>query len=92
MEAPQALLPAPVTMVHPETHVMAIMDLTGDTKVIWDMSKKAEVKHAEKTFDKMKKKGYLAYSVRKNGDKGEVMHTFDPKAEKIIMAPRVVGG
>lgn len=81
-----------VEMVHPDSHVMAIMDLSGDTKVIWDMSRKKEVKHAEDTFNKLKKKGYLAYTVKGNGDKGEVMHTFDPKAEKIIMAPRVVGG
>lgn len=73
-------------------HEMAIMDTTGDTKVIWDMSKKEEVKHAEDTFKKLKKKGYLAYSVKKDGGKGSVMHSFDPKVEKMIMAPRVVGG
>lgn len=73
-------------------HVMAIMDQTGDTKIVWDMSKKAEVKHAEDTFNKMKKKGYIAYSVKKNGDQGEVLHKFDPKIEKMIMAPGMVGG
>ena len=92
MEAAQAAPATPLNPVLPERHEMAIMDLTGDTKVIWDMSRKKEVKHAEQTFNKLKKKGYLAYSVKKNGDKGEVLHTFDPKAEKIIMAPRVVGG
>jgi hypothetical protein len=73
-------------------HVMAIMDMTGDTKIMWDMSKKDEVEHAEKTFKKLKKKGYLAYSVKKNGDPGEVLHTFDPKIEKMILSPPVVGG
>lgn len=73
-------------------HVMAIMDLTGDTKIVWDMSKKKEVKHAEATFDKLKKQGYIAYSVKKNGAQGEVLHSFDPKIEKMILAPRVVGG
>ena len=71
---------------------MAIMDRTGDTKVMWDMSNKDEVKVAEDTFNKLKKKNYLAYSVKKNGEKDEVIHKFDPKAEKIIMSPPVVGG
>lgn len=81
-----------VEMQHPQTHVMAIMDHTGDTKIMWDMSKKAEVKHAEDTFKKLKKKGYIAYSVKKNGDPGDVLHSFDPKIEKMIMSPPVVGG
>jgi hypothetical protein len=73
-------------------HVMAIMNSTGDTKIVWDMSKKKEVKHAEDTFNKLKKEGYLAYSVKKNGDMGKVLHTFDPKIEKMILSPRIVGG
>jgi hypothetical protein len=40
----------------------------------------------------MKKKGYLAYTVKKNGDPGDVIHEFDPKAGKIIMTPQMVGG
>jgi len=51
-----------------------------------------EVDNARDTFTKLKKKGYLAYSVNANGKKGEVLDEFDPKAEKIIMAPRMVGG
>lgn len=75
-----------------ETHEMRVMDTTGDTKVIWDSGKADEVSAAKKTFDDLKKKGYMAYSVKKGGDKGELLHDFDPDAEKIILAPRMVGG
>lgn len=71
---------------------LAVMDETGDTKTMWDKNNPDEVKQAEKTFNKLKKKNYIAYNVTKTGKKGEIMHTFDPKAEKVIMVPPVVGG
>jgi len=71
---------------------LAVIDQTGDTKTMWDKDKPDEVKIAEKTFNKLKKKNYIAYKVKRNGDKGEIMNTFDPKAEKVIMVPPVVGG
>ena len=71
---------------------LAILDHTGDTKIIWDSEKPAEVDHARETFNAMKKKGYIAYKVNKKGDQGEVMREFDPDAEKMIMAPQTVGG
>lgn len=74
------------------SHELVVIDQTGDTKVIWDSSKKEEVAAARKTFDDLKKKGYWAYSVKKNGEKGEVIQEFDEEAEKIILAPRMVGG
>lgn len=71
---------------------MAIMDITGDTKIMWDRNAPAEVETARASFDKLKAKGYLAYTVKKNGDPGEQIHAFDPAAEKIIMSPPLVGG
>ena len=71
---------------------LSVLDRTGDTKIIWDSAQEAEVDAARATFDDLKKKGYLAYSVNKKGDKGEVMKKFDPDAERIIMAPPLVGG
>lgn len=75
-----------------EPREMAILDHTGDTKLIWDPDKADEVEHARETFTKLKKKGYMAYSVNRKGDKGEVMREFDPDAEKMILAPQMVGG
>jgi hypothetical protein len=71
---------------------MIVLDHTGDTRMMWDPDVKDEVDAAKATFDKMKKKGYLAYTVKKDGEPGEVVQAFDPKAGKIIMTPQLVGG
>lgn len=73
---------------------MAIMDPSaGDLKVVWDPGNKAEVKAAKDQFDALIKKGqHLAYKVDAKGGKGEQIREFDPKAEKIILAPALRGG
>ena len=73
-------------------HEMAVMDSTGDTKLIWEEENSAEVEAAREMFDSLKRKGYLAYAVNKKGDKGDVLDRFDPSAEKIIMSPQLRGG
>lgn len=73
--------------------VMEVMDPTGDTKIIWDAANEDEVENARRTFDDLKKKGFIAYSVKgKNGKKGEIIREFDPDAERLIMAPPMQGG
>ena len=71
---------------------LAVMDRTGDTKVMWAAENEDEVANAKRTFDDLKKKGYMAYSVKRNGDKGEQVREFDATAEKLIMAPPMQGG
>lgn len=71
---------------------LCVMDRTGDTRMIWSSQNPDEVDAAKATFDKLKKKGYLAYTVTEDGEKGEVIRNFDKHAEKIIMAPQLVGG
>jgi hypothetical protein len=73
-------------------HEMAVMDETGDTKLIWDEDNDVEVEAARTMFNSLKKKGYAGYAVNKNGDKGTLLTEFDPSAEKIIMAPQMKGG
>ena len=73
-------------------HHMIILDHTGDTKLIWDVDNADEVDAAKATFDKLRKKGYVAYSVNKKQDKGEVLTEFDPHIEKMILAPQLKGG
>ena len=72
--------------------VMAILDQTGDTKLIWDRNNEDEVENAKETFKRLTKKGHTAYLVKKDGEKGKVMTEFDPDAQAIVMAPRMVGG
>jgi len=75
------------------TGEMAVMTVSdGDFKIIWDSDRPSEVSHARETFDKFKAQGYLAYKVDKGGERGEVMKSFEPTAEKVILAPRMVGG
>lgn len=74
------------------THELITLDESGDSKIIWDADRPVEVAEAKKTFDALRAKGYLAYRVNKKGDQGEVMRTFDPDAEKVILAPQTVGG
>lgn len=79
-------------VLSPSQRELVILDHTGDTKIIWDSDKADEVETARETFDKLRKKGYAAYSVKRDGDKGEVIKKFDPEAEKLILAPPMVGG
>ena len=75
-----------------EPHEMIVLDLTGDTKIIWNPDNPVEVDNAKKTFKRLKKQGYIAYEVRRTGGKGEVVQEFDQQASKLIMAPQMVGG
>lgn len=72
---------------------MAILGVEGDVKMLWSADNTDEVAAAQKTFDDLKKKGFLAYKVvGKDGAKGEQLLKFDPTAERIIMSPPMVGG
>lgn len=71
---------------------MRVLGKEGDTKVTWDADNWEEVEAAEATFDRLTKKGYRAFSVKKSGDKGSIVTKFDPEAEKIILIPPIVGG
>ena len=81
-----------MTAVATEKSTLHVMDRTGDTKVMWSADNPDEVEAAQATFDKLKKKGYLAYSVKDDGSKGEVIRKFDKTAGRIIMATQLVGG
>ena len=71
---------------------LRIIDNTGDTKLIWNKENEDEVENAERTFDDLKAKGFGAYAVKESGKKGSIIYSFDPDAEKIIMAPPLRGG
>ncbi len=73
--------------------IMVNLNETGDTKIIWDRTKPVETEIARDAFNKAKTGGYMAYKVTgEKGDKGEIMHAFDEKAERIILAPPLQGG
>jgi len=75
-----------------EKNTLHVLDHTGDTKVMWSPDNPDEVDAAKETFKRLKKKGYLAYTVRNDGEKGEVIQEFDKTAGRIILTPQLVGG
>lgn len=64
----------------------------GDTHLMWDATNEDEIAAMKAAFDKLRKKGYLAFAVAAKGEKGVQVHEFDPKAAKLIMAPPMAGG
>lgn len=72
---------------------LAILDDTGDTKVMWSKDNDDEVDAARAQFNTLTRKGYTAYrATGKDGKKGEQIREFDPDAERIILVPPVQGG
>jgi len=83
----------PETTIDTTTHgELAVMDHTGDTKIIWSRDNEDEVENARRTFKDLKKKGYAAFRVDKKGDKAEQIHEFDANVERVIFVPPMVGG
>lgn len=64
----------------------------GDTKLIWNPDNDEEVKAAKSHFRKLIDKGFQAFSVKKDGEKGKKVTAFDPGMEMIIMVPAIAGG
>lgn len=71
---------------------LSILSQEGDTKVIWDPENEDEIEAAEEQFDNLIGKGFLAFKVKKDGNKGSQIKKFDSDAGKIIMAPALAGG
>lgn len=73
--------------------LLETLDRTGDTKLTWDSTNAVERDNARRTFQDLKSRGFMAFSVKgKKGAKGEVLQSFDETAERIIMTPPLAGG
>lgn len=66
-----------------------VMDLSGDRVTLFD---EADNAIAEKTFNDLRAKGYLAYKMDGDTRKGEQIRDFDKTAETVILSPPLVGG
>ena len=71
---------------------MSVINRSGDLKVAWSADDKAEVEEAKRQFDGYKKKGWAVFRLDNHGREGDRMAEFDPKAEKILVVPPIVGG
>jgi hypothetical protein len=75
------------------THVMAVINHEGDTRVEWDPDVEHEVEAARRMWRSLVSgKGYSAFSVRSDGSAGERVREFDPEHEKLILVPPLQGG
>jgi hypothetical protein len=71
---------------------LRILTDNGDDLVVWDRNDLAEIREAKAQFDSYLKKGYKAYSMRPQGDKGIPIDQFDPLLEQIILTPNTRPG
>lgn len=71
---------------------MEVMDPTGHTSISWYADVSTEVEIARAAYNEAVKKGYQAFRVRGEDQKGERMTTFDETAEKILLIPQLKGG
>ncbi len=84
----------------PNQSVIRILSQNGDDRLIWDRSRKDEVKEAFDKFNELLKKGYTAYILNSKGERGHKITEFDPGLEEVVFAqikeavlvPRVVPG
>lgn len=78
----------------PDQGLMAEMNTTGDTKITWNRHNENEIEIARAAFDAAIKKGMVGYRVSVDVEKvkGDIVRKFDPQAERIILAPPMVGG
>jgi len=75
-----------------EIGILNIIDDSGDSRMQWDRNNPEQVVAARTRFDELRAQHYLAYRVDASGKQGEVIDKFDPKAERIILHQRMVGG
>lgn len=79
--------------------ILRVLTSHGDRTVTWDGEKvesgdpeaAAAVKEAERIFQEQLERGSAAFTVAP-GKPAERITTFDPKAEQIIIVPRIAGG
>lgn len=79
--------------------VLRILSNQGDTKYEWDVARveqgdvdaMAAVQEAERIFAQQRARGATAFRVWP-GRAAERLDSFDPRAEHVVIVPRVAGG
>ena len=69
-----------------------ILDPNGHTTTMWDPGSVEEVERARRVFEEMRRRGYRAFRVAKDGSPGLPRHSFDPKDDAMIFVPPIHAG
>jgi hypothetical protein len=78
---------------------LRVLSSRGDTVVEWDQKKAdlgdpdalAAVREAERIFEEQRARGATAFVVAPDKP-AERIDSFDPKADQVVIVPRVAGG
>ncbi len=83
----------PITTDEYTIGMLSTLDRTGDSRIMWDSRNSDEVAAARRQFEELTGKGFLAYKAEgKDGHQGAQIKEFDPRAERIVLVKRLVGG
>jgi len=77
-------------MEHPKTHLVRILDRSGDTRLSYDPADADAVRDVEARFARLMADSFVAFDV--STQPGRIITTFDPNAREIIISPRFAGG
>lgn len=69
-----------------------VLDPNGHTTTMWDPQSPAEVERARRVFDEMRRRGYRAFRIGKDGGPGEPRRSFDPKDDAMLFVPPIHAG
>jgi hypothetical protein len=69
---------------------LLILDRSGHRTVSWDTAEGAGL--AREAMQSLQAEGYLAYVETDKAGNGTVVKDFDAEAERIVLAPPLVGG
>jgi hypothetical protein len=72
------------------SHIVRILDLSGDTKLTYDPNDSAAVRDVETRFTRLMECNFVAFDV--STQPGRIITAFDPAAREIIVSPRFAGG
>lgn len=72
--------------------IQIVMDRNGDTRHRFDNDDARSVRLAEELFEDLTTRGYRAVALAENGERGELLTSFDETAERTVFIPQLKGG
>jgi hypothetical protein len=72
---------------------LEVMDFSGHTTLEWEVDDKEALANAEAAFNEAIKMGGLgAFELDEDAQEYKSIRKFNPKAKRIVMAPRLIPG